>query len=215
MNPDDHVCLCFRVSQRKLVNFMERERPRVASQLSECLGAGTGCQWCVPFLRKLHAQWERGEVPQLTVAPAEYAARRSQYRSSGIRPDPAPSEIDASAPSDVAVETESQYHSGRESMPGRTDPSQPVRVPLTQLRRGQRAIVDCSELTDLPEGDRCLLHAMGMHHECEVRVCRPGTPCIVQIDNTRLGISGDVARKIFVTPIDDSPGSAGAPETRA
>jgi Fe2+ transport system protein FeoA len=48
---------------------------------------------------------------------------------------------------------------------------------------------------------------MGMHHECEVRVCREGTPCIVQIDATRLGISGDVARRILVTPIDDA-GSA-------
>ncbi len=119
------------------------------------------------------------------------------------------------APSDVAVETESQYHCGAEAMSVPTDRSQPVRIPLTQLRRGQRAIVDCSELTDLPEGDRCLLHAMGMHHECEVRVCRPGTPCIVQIDSTRLGISGDVARKILVTPIEDSPGTPAAPESRA
>ena len=215
MNPDDHVCLCFRVSQRKLVNFMEREQPRVASQLSDCLGAGTGCQWCVPFLRKLHAQWQRGEVPQLTVAPAEYAARRSQYRTTGVRPEQENDHSEPQGPQDVAVETESQYHLNTTSMPAPTDHSKPVRIPLTQLRRGQRAIVDCSELTDLPEGDRCLLHAMGMHHECEVRVCRPGTPCIVQIDSTRLGISGDVARMILVTPIEDSPGSAAAPESRA
>ncbi|MFO0963042.1 MAG: FeoA family protein [Phycisphaerales bacterium] len=78
---------------------------------------------------------------------------------------------------------------------------EPVRIPLTQLRRGQRAIVDCSELTALPEGDRCLLHAMGMHHACEVTVCRSGTPCIVQIDSTRLGLSGEVASKILVTPL--------------
>ncbi len=194
MNPDDHVCLCFRVSQRKLVNFMERERPRVASQLSDCLGAGTGCQWCVPFLRKLHAQWERGEVPNLPVSPADYAARRARYRETGERPE-------------VAVETESQYHSREAPTPPVADPAEkPVRIPLTQLQRGQRAIVDCSELTDLPEGDRCLLHAMGLHHECEVQVCRPGTPCIVQIDTTRLGISGDVARKILVTPVDDARG---------
>ena len=195
MNPDDHVCLCFRVSQRKLVNFMEREKPRVASQLSECLGAGTGCQWCVPFLRKLHAQWQRGETPELPVAPAEYAARRAQYRATGTRPD-------------IEVETESQYHSGKAiPTPMPADSANPVRIPLTQLRRGQRAIVDCSELLDLPEGDRCLLHAMGMHHECEVRVCRSGTPCIVQIDSTRLGISGEVAKKILVTPIEDTPGA--------
>ena len=192
MNPDDHVCLCFRVSQRKIVNFMERERPRVASQLSECLGAGTGCQWCVPFLRGLHAQWERGQVPDLPVSPEDYAARRARYRRTGSREG-------------FEVETESQYHSA--TGPALTVPDaspKPVRVPLTQLRQGQRAIVDCSELTDLPEGDRCLLHAMGMHHECEVRVCRQGTPCIVQIDATRLGISGDVARRILVTPIDDA-----------
>ena len=196
MNPDDHVCLCFRVSQRKLVNFLERERPPVASLLSECLGAGTGCQWCVPFLRKLHAQWERGEVPNLPVSPADYAARRAAYRLSGVRPE-------------VAVETESQYHEVRPASLSMAPPAnKPVRIPLTQLQRGQRAIVDCSELTDLPEGDRCLLHAMGLHHECEVQVCRPGTPCIVQIDSTRLGISGDVARKILVTPVDDATGRA-------
>ena len=87
MKPDDHVCLCFHVSQRKLVNFIKREKPRVASQLSECLGAGTGCQWCVPFLRKLHAQWEQGEEPGLDVAPEIYAQRRASYRDTGERPD--------------------------------------------------------------------------------------------------------------------------------
>ena len=69
MRPDDHVCLCFHVSQRKLVNYLKREQPTVASQLSQCLNAGTGCQWCVPFLQKLHAQWKRGEEPNLPVAP--------------------------------------------------------------------------------------------------------------------------------------------------
>jgi len=89
MDPDDHVCLCFRVSMRKLSNFVKRERPVVASQLSECLGAGTGCQWCVPFLRKIHAQWQRGEEPDLPIAPAEYAARRAQYRAEGTRDEAA------------------------------------------------------------------------------------------------------------------------------
>lgn len=84
------------------------------------------------------------------------------------------------------------------------EPGATVRIPLTQLQRGQRAIVHCADIADLPEGDRCLLHAMGMHHECQIRVCSPGTPCIVQIDSTRLGISADVARRILVTPIDDA-----------
>lgn len=87
MNPDDHVCLCFRVSQRKLVNFLNREHPRVPSQMSECLSAGTGCQWCVPFLKKLFDQWQRGEVPNLPVSPETYAQRRLAYHRSGKRDD--------------------------------------------------------------------------------------------------------------------------------
>ena len=86
MDPDDHVCLCFRVSLRKIVGFCKREKPRVASQISECLSAGTGCQWCVPFLEKLHAQVREGaEHPDLPVPPEEYAARRARYRKPGQR----------------------------------------------------------------------------------------------------------------------------------
>ena len=85
MLPDDEVCLCFHVSLRKLRNYLEREKPVVASQLSECLGAGTGCRWCVPFLVKLHEQAAAGATPDLPVAPAEYATRRSRYRSTGER----------------------------------------------------------------------------------------------------------------------------------
>ena len=89
MNPDDHVCLCFRVSLRKLTTYMNREQPTVPSQLSDCLGAGTGCQWCVPFLKKIHAQWERGETPDLPVSPDEYASRRKKYHEVGTRDDAA------------------------------------------------------------------------------------------------------------------------------
>lgn len=98
MQPDDHVCLCFRVSLRKLVNYMERERPAVASQLSECLGAGTGCQWCVPFLRGLHHQWQHGRPPGLPVAPAVYAAQRRGYRETGERPPESGSTTPPEAP---------------------------------------------------------------------------------------------------------------------
>ena len=85
MDPDDHVCLCFRVSLRKLRTFLAREQPSVASRLSDCLGAGTGCHWCVPFLEELHRQWEAGEEPQLPVPPAEYAAKRLDYHRTGRR----------------------------------------------------------------------------------------------------------------------------------
>ena len=85
MEPDDHVCLCFHVSLRKVSNFIRRESPKVPSQLSECLGAGTGCRWCVPFLTKLHQQWQRGEPMDLSVSPERYAERRAVYRERADR----------------------------------------------------------------------------------------------------------------------------------
>ena len=86
MDPDDHVCLCFRVSLRKIRTYMNREDPPVASLISECLSAGTGCQWCVPFLKHLHAQHQRGEVPDLKISPQRYADARRGYRDTGERP---------------------------------------------------------------------------------------------------------------------------------
>lgn len=93
----------------------------------------------------------------------------------------------------IAVETESQYH-GTVERP-------PVRIPLNQLTRGQRATVECSALDALPESERCLLAAMGMGERCEVRVCKPGTPCIIQVDQTRLGLPNEIAARIMVTPV--------------
>lgn len=85
MDQDENVCLCFHVSLRKLTNYMNREKPTVPSQLSECLGAGTGCHWCVPFLKQLHDQWKQGKEPDLPISPIEYASRRSNYRNTGKR----------------------------------------------------------------------------------------------------------------------------------
>jgi bacterioferritin-associated ferredoxin len=84
MNEDDHVCLCFHVSKRKIISFIRREKPAKASQISECLSAGTGCGWCIPFLKKLHAQVMDGErKPDVSVKPDEYAAKRAEYRQKG------------------------------------------------------------------------------------------------------------------------------------
>ena len=45
---------------------------------------------------------------------------------------------------------------------------------------------------------------MGLGERCEVRLCRRGHACIVQVDTTRLGIDEQVAARIMVTPIDDA-----------
>jgi hypothetical protein len=85
VDPDDHVCLCFHVSLRKVRGFLERENPPVASLISECLSAGTGCRWCVPFLKHLHAQHQRGEMPDLKVSPQRYAEARLRYHKTDTR----------------------------------------------------------------------------------------------------------------------------------
>ncbi len=82
--------------------------------------------------------------------------------------------------------------------------SERPRIPLTQLGRGQRARLDSGCMAGLPENDQCLLRAMGVHEHCELRVCKPGEPCIIQVERTRVGLSGPVANRLMVTPCDGS-----------
>lgn len=77
--------MCFHVSLRKIRTYLSRENPPVASLISDCLSAGTGCQWCVPFLRHLHAQHQRGETPDLRISPEQYIESRAAYRENGAR----------------------------------------------------------------------------------------------------------------------------------
>src|SRR4051794_37778068 len=87
MDLDAKVCYCFHVSKRKLLNFIRLERPRVASQLSQCGGAGTGCGWCVPLLKYLFERSGESELEEMS--PEEYARRRAEYiRAGGGTPPP-------------------------------------------------------------------------------------------------------------------------------
>jgi NAD(P)H-nitrite reductase large subunit len=110
LQDDDEVCFCFHVSLRKVRNFCRIEKPRVASQISQCLSAGTGCGWCRPMLRRIHQQecnveepWWR-KIPDephaageshsaerdadaAQVDPERYAAGRQAYlKATGRRP---------------------------------------------------------------------------------------------------------------------------------
>lgn len=83
MQPDDEICYCYHVSLRKLYHFARRERPRHPSRMSECLGAGTGCGWCIPLLCKIaeNAPLDPTGEPSVSSAfnSADYAAARRQY----------------------------------------------------------------------------------------------------------------------------------------
>lgn len=84
MELDAKVCYCFHVTRRKLVNFVRLYRPRVVSQLSECGGAGTGCGWCIPFLKQIYQQGDAdgpADIDKLT--PEEYEQMRAAYVRAG------------------------------------------------------------------------------------------------------------------------------------
>ena len=86
MDLDDTICYCFHVPKRKIVNFIRITSPRRASQISECGGAGTGCGWCVPFLKKFFAEGmgEGGEgAANEELTPEDYARLRGEYINEG------------------------------------------------------------------------------------------------------------------------------------
>lgn len=91
MELDDELCLCFHVTKRKVLNFLRIEKPARLSQMAECQGAGTGCGWCRPFLRKLFeasrssAPGEAGDLP----SAADYAHGRADYVRAGKGSPPA------------------------------------------------------------------------------------------------------------------------------
>lgn len=90
MDLDAKICYCFHVSRRKLVNFMRQTQPKVPSQLSQCGGAGTGCGWCIPFLKQIFAHGlEAGDSDLETLTPEEYAQRRAAYIRAGKGTPPA------------------------------------------------------------------------------------------------------------------------------
>lgn len=83
MELDDQLCYCFHVTKRKVVNFIRVTKPHVASQLSECGGAGTGCGWCVPFLKKCFEASSAAPDSASQMTAEEYAAKRAVYIAAG------------------------------------------------------------------------------------------------------------------------------------
>ena len=82
MQPEEELCLCFHVTKRKVQNYIRIERPRKVAQLADCYGAGTGCGWCRPFLKRLFEEATGGTADSLPDA-AEYAKLRSKYVRNG------------------------------------------------------------------------------------------------------------------------------------
>ena len=83
MELDDTICYCFHISKRKILNFQRIHNPRRASQLSECGGAGTGCGWCVPVLRRYFEDASNPQAIDDSLTPDEYAQQRGEYIKAG------------------------------------------------------------------------------------------------------------------------------------
>jgi bacterioferritin-associated ferredoxin len=95
MNPDDELCFCFHVKKRKIFNHLRVHQPRRVSQLSECGGAGTGCGWCIPYLKRYFEQFQRGEVQaEDEISLEEYAQGRKDHIRAGKGTPPPGSEPD-------------------------------------------------------------------------------------------------------------------------
>ncbi len=97
MELDDELCLCFHVTKRKVVNYIRIERPKRAGQLSDCFGAGTGCGWCRPFLKRLleDALGSESAVEAEQPTAEEYARMRSRYVvDGGHTPPPGATPVD-------------------------------------------------------------------------------------------------------------------------
>ncbi|MDE0734296.1 MAG: (2Fe-2S)-binding protein [Pirellulaceae bacterium] len=89
MDLDDELCLCFHVTKRKVINYIRVEKPRRAGQLADCYGAGTGCGWCRPYLKRLFEELgTTGEAPALPTRN-EYVVQRSTYVKQGKGTPPA------------------------------------------------------------------------------------------------------------------------------
>lgn len=77
-------------------------------------------------------------------------------------------------------------------------PVVPLPVSLEDLEVGTSARFHATDLD--PEACH-QLRSLGLTSECQLRLCKKGEPCIVQVRSTRIGLSNEVARRIFVMPL--------------
>lgn len=75
-------------------------------------------------------------------------------------------------------------------------------VALSTMKPGDHGTI---VRTELPEGERALLRAMGMRDNARIVLCRLGEPCIVRVMggcgcSFRIGLAKPLADKVMVGP---------------
>ncbi len=121
MDPDQELCLCFHVSLRKVQKFIRLENPRVASQLSQCYGAGTGCGWCRPFLKRLLEEAQAG-LPNGSQGDLQSDPERYPGRGDGELPEKT---LDLPDPDTYAKLREQYVRAGKRAVPSTPPPTPP------------------------------------------------------------------------------------------
>ncbi len=76
---ENELCICFHVPLRKIEKYIRLNKPKVASQVAGCYGAGTGCGWCIPFIEQIYEQMQKGEPASIRMTGEEYRRRRKEY----------------------------------------------------------------------------------------------------------------------------------------
>jgi Fe2+ transport system protein FeoA len=76
-------------------------------------------------------------------------------------------------------------------------PTPATPVALSALKAGRTGRIHQTELDSESIG---LLRALGLSPADYFRLCKAGEPCILQVGGTRIGVSGQVASRIFVIP---------------
>lgn len=79
-----------------------------------------------------------------------------------------------------------------------------IRIPLTQMSRGQSGRVS---LHGAHDEETRMLRAMGLRPNASITMCRLGEPCIVALSGAcgggcRIGLARDIASRVMVTPND-------------
>ena len=75
--------------------------------------------------------------------------------------------------------------------------------PATPKRLSDLSVGDTAHmhLADVDGGTARFLRAIGLTNQSELRLCKAGEPCIIQVRSTRIGLSQPVASRILVVPV--------------
>lgn len=102
--------------------------------------------------------------------------------------------------------------SDRHATSGSEATSARLRVPLCELRAGDRARL---EALDLDRSEAEVVRSMGLHESCDLRICRSAGTCIVQVlgedgsGGCRIALDRRIARDVQVVPITSAGRSVG------